>query len=185
MRKIAANYIFPVESAPIKNGHLVIDEEDRIIDVVDTKGIITEIEGLEYYSGVLVPGFVYIDESAELTKVQITILSNELEQLDTNQKKTCRYLWSRGIQALAQGEWLTNPNKYPSVIAEILKQIEDGKSDFELQLKKFTVENAQKLGIEKDIGSLCQHKKAGVLLLSGFNYKAFSITNKTKIKRLV
>lgn len=58
MRKIAANYIFPVTTAPLKNGILVLDEKNYIIDLIDTKGEFKEIQNLEFYSGVIVPGFV-------------------------------------------------------------------------------------------------------------------------------
>lgn len=58
MRKIAANYIFPVTSSPLKNGILVLNEKNYIVDIIDTKGEIKEIQNLEFYSGLIVPGFV-------------------------------------------------------------------------------------------------------------------------------
>lgn len=58
MRKIAASYIFPVFSPPLKNGILILDENGAILEVVDTKGEFREQAGLEFYNGILVPGFV-------------------------------------------------------------------------------------------------------------------------------
>ena len=58
MRKIAANYIFPVSSAPLQNGILILDEKNYIVDIIDTKGKIKEIQNLEFHSGVIVPGFI-------------------------------------------------------------------------------------------------------------------------------
>ncbi|MBN2597023.1 amidohydrolase family protein [Labilibaculum sp.] len=58
MRKIAANYIFPVIATPLKNGIIVLDENNYIVDIIDTKGQIKEIQNLEFYSGIIVPGFV-------------------------------------------------------------------------------------------------------------------------------
>ena len=58
MRKLSANYIFPVSSAPLKNGILILDDHNYIVDLIDTKGKIKEIENLEFYSGLIVPGFV-------------------------------------------------------------------------------------------------------------------------------
>lgn len=58
MRKIAANYIFPVSSAPLRNGILVLNEKNYIVDIIDTKGKIKEIQNLEFYSGMIVPGFI-------------------------------------------------------------------------------------------------------------------------------
>ena len=58
MRKITANYIFPVCSDPLRNGIIVLNDENRIIDIIDTKNNFKEIANLEYYSGVIIPGFV-------------------------------------------------------------------------------------------------------------------------------
>jgi len=58
MRKIAANYIFPVTATPLKNGIIVLDEKNYIVDIIDTKGQFKEIQNLEFYSGVIIPGFI-------------------------------------------------------------------------------------------------------------------------------
>lgn len=55
MRKVAANYIFLPGYPLVKNGYVVLSEE-RIIDVVDTGGVIKEIQGLEFYGGMIVAG---------------------------------------------------------------------------------------------------------------------------------
>lgn len=53
LRKIAANYIFVPGYPLVKNGYVVL-ENGRIADVVDTGGVIREIQGLEFYGGMLV-----------------------------------------------------------------------------------------------------------------------------------
>jgi len=58
MRKISANYIFPVSGAPLKNGIIVLDSNNVITDIIDTGGNLKEIANLEYYNGIIVPGFV-------------------------------------------------------------------------------------------------------------------------------
>ena len=58
MRKIAATYLFSINRPPIKNGIVVIDDDGTIINVIDTKGKLTEQANLEYYNGILTPGFV-------------------------------------------------------------------------------------------------------------------------------
>ncbi|WP_372752318.1 amidohydrolase family protein [Labilibaculum sp.] len=58
MRKLSANYIYPISSSPLKNGILILDENNYIVDLINTNGKIKEIENLEFYSGVIVPGFV-------------------------------------------------------------------------------------------------------------------------------
>ncbi|MCK4663436.1 MAG: amidohydrolase family protein [Bacteroidales bacterium] len=58
MRKLSANYIFPVTSKPLKNGILVIDDYGKIIELIDTNGELKETANLEFYNGILVPGFI-------------------------------------------------------------------------------------------------------------------------------
>lgn len=58
MRKLSAHYIFPSNRPPIKYGILVLDDEGRLIDIIDTGGKLKEESNTEFYSGILVPGFV-------------------------------------------------------------------------------------------------------------------------------
>ncbi len=37
MRKISANYIFPVTSKPLKNGIIIIDDNGTIKNIIDRK----------------------------------------------------------------------------------------------------------------------------------------------------
>lgn len=53
LRKIAANYIFVPGYPLVKNGYVIL-ENGQIADVVDTGGVIREIQGLEFYGGMLV-----------------------------------------------------------------------------------------------------------------------------------
>ena len=59
MRKLSAHYVYPINSAPIKNGILIIDVENKVCDLIDPKNSnIDSIENLEFYNGVIVPGFI-------------------------------------------------------------------------------------------------------------------------------
>ena len=58
VRRVAADYIFPVSGPPLKNGIIEFDEQGKILSLTDTHGKLTELSGLEYYNGVLVPGFI-------------------------------------------------------------------------------------------------------------------------------
>jgi len=58
MRKIAANYIMPVSSPPLRNGVVVIDDDGGILEVIDTGGKLRESSKLEFYNGIVTPGFV-------------------------------------------------------------------------------------------------------------------------------
>lgn len=56
-RKIAANYIFLPGFRLVKNGY-VVWEDGQGVEVVDTGGQIREIQGLEFYGGMIVPDFI-------------------------------------------------------------------------------------------------------------------------------
>ena len=58
MRKIAASYIMPVSSPLLKNGIVVIDDEGVVLEIIDTGGRLKESSRLEFYNGLLTPGFV-------------------------------------------------------------------------------------------------------------------------------
>ena len=70
MRKISANYIFPVNQKPLKNGIIVLDDNGFILDIIDTNGNLPEIENLEFYNGILVPGFINAHCHLELSHLK-------------------------------------------------------------------------------------------------------------------
>ena len=116
MRKIAANYIFPITKEPIKNGIIVVDDNGAITDIIDTKGEIKETENLEFYSGILVPGFVnshchlelsYLKNKIEKRKglssfvSQVRALRDDAEQnIITALKKADNEMRANGIVAV-------------------------------------------------------------------------------------
>lgn len=55
MRKVAAHYIFPIVDKPIKNGVITLNDEGEIASVGRLEG---EEESVEFYNGILCPGFV-------------------------------------------------------------------------------------------------------------------------------
>ena len=70
MRKISAHYIFPVSSKPIKNGIITINENGEILNIENPKGNFREIAGLEFYNGILIPGFVNTHCHIELSHLK-------------------------------------------------------------------------------------------------------------------
>jgi len=69
VRKIAATYIFPGNLPPIKNGILTCSEDGTIIDISGNEKF-AEQPGLEYYSGILAPGFVNTHCHIELSHLK-------------------------------------------------------------------------------------------------------------------
>jgi aminodeoxyfutalosine deaminase len=84
VRKIAASYIIPGNQAPLKNGILICDDNGTITGLVDTGGKLKEQAGLEFYNGILVPGFVnthcHLELSSLKGKIPEKILLNEFLQ---------------------------------------------------------------------------------------------------------
>lgn len=70
MRKISATYVFPISAPPVKNGIVVCKNDGTILEIIDNKGVINEEPGLEYYSGILTPGFVNTHCHLELSHLQ-------------------------------------------------------------------------------------------------------------------
>jgi aminodeoxyfutalosine deaminase len=70
VRKIAANYIVTGNKPPLKYGILICENDGTVVEVIDTGGKLHEQAGLEYYSGILVPGFVNAHCHLELSHLK-------------------------------------------------------------------------------------------------------------------
>jgi cytosine/adenosine deaminase-related metal-dependent hydrolase len=105
MRYIAANYVFPVTSAPLKNG-IVVLENNTIIEIIDTQGKIKEIAGMEFYNGVLIPGFVNAHCHLELSylKDQIVQPENLADFITQIRKKRKNNLTKSDIKLLVHAD---------------------------------------------------------------------------------
>ncbi len=66
MRKIAAQYIFPIADKPIKNGVITLSDEGEVVSVGKLNG---EEESVEFYNGILCPGFVNAHCHLELSSM--------------------------------------------------------------------------------------------------------------------
>lgn len=55
MRKIAAQYVFPITGAPIKNGYVLTEDDGTVIETGKLDG---ECESTEFYNGIIIPGMV-------------------------------------------------------------------------------------------------------------------------------
>ena len=121
MRKITASYIISNNGLPLKNGILILNDDNYVIDLVDRKGSVKEIQDLEYYSGVLVPGFV--DAFSFISWPNMTIpqvKSNDLSGLELGEsgdiqsiKKSINHLEAYGTKGAA--------DLFPTKQSEVLK----------------------------------------------------------------
>lgn len=75
MRRLSANYIYPINKSPLKNGIVEISDDGKIQAIIDTKGELKESRNLEFYNGIITPGFVNTHCHLELSG-----LKGELKQ---------------------------------------------------------------------------------------------------------
>lgn len=191
MRKIAATYIFPVYSSPVKNGLLVCDNDGFIHEIIYSANGIEEQAGVEYYSGILFPGIIkthsYPDLQNFATKyVSFSDFSNAVLN-STNSRDvqkitpTDRKLWGSGythaskntdIQHLIVRDFLLLQKLFPTVLLDDL-------------ISFFCLSAAKAIGQDDLFGSFEPGKNPGVNLLTGIDFKTMKLTEHSKVKRLV
>jgi cytosine/adenosine deaminase-related metal-dependent hydrolase len=76
MRKLSANYIYTNKNLPLKNGIIEVDESGIITNVIDTNGDLKETANIEFYNGVIVPGFINSHCHLELSYLKNIIPQN-------------------------------------------------------------------------------------------------------------
>ena len=115
MRTISANYRLPITGEPIKNGYLKIDDKGEIIEI----GTLTqEKEDIEFYNGIICPGFVNAHCHIELSYLKgyfnqgggMSDFINQINSLRLAVEKDKRiesisnqmqYLYKQGVNAMA------------------------------------------------------------------------------------
>lgn len=69
MRRLSANYIFDGYRL-YKNSILVLNDKDEVVELINTHGDLKESEGVEFYNGILCPGFVNAHCHLELSHLK-------------------------------------------------------------------------------------------------------------------
>ncbi len=70
MQRFSANYIYPISGPPIRNGVLVLDNNNTVVDIIDPKGNEKEFAFMEFHNGIIVPGFVNTHCHIELSHLK-------------------------------------------------------------------------------------------------------------------
>ena len=68
MRKITADWLFPISSEPIENGVIIVDNQGKVLKT-DTRDN-HDAASLEHYKGVIVPGFINTHCHLELSHMK-------------------------------------------------------------------------------------------------------------------
>ncbi len=180
MRKIAANLIFISPKIQLANSYLELDSQGVIQNICDTGGKIPEIENLEYYSGLLIPGLIELPELAN-AKVVLTHCSQNMH----SPTPLVRKAWSIGFQAIAIDENVSETEKIKQLVTvrNAFLTAASGSDCFNI-IKKNTIDAAHKpYGLTHtgifDIGNC-----PGGLLINGFNFKLQRFGPNATIERL-
>ena len=109
MQRFSANYIFPVNGTPIRNGVVVLDNNNFVVDVIDPKGKEKELASMEFHNGVIVPGFVNAHCHIELSHLKgrlhqskgITGFVSQVRELRRREPKEVEFSIKQAISTLA------------------------------------------------------------------------------------
>jgi len=116
MRKLSAHYIFTGTGLVLSKGIIILTEEGIIENIIDTNGELDEMAGVEFYSGVLIPGFVNAHCHLELSHLRGIFpektglpgfLKNVIEHRNREENKVLEEarkadfeLWKNGVVAV-------------------------------------------------------------------------------------
>lgn len=70
MRRFAANYIFPVNEPPIRNGIVETTDDGEIIKIICQEDNFSEIHSTQFFNGAVVPGFINAHCHLELSHLK-------------------------------------------------------------------------------------------------------------------
>lgn len=70
MRRYGANYIFPVNKPPIRNGIIETDDKGVIKRIIEPYSDFQEIHSTQFFNGIIVPGFVNTHCHLELSHLK-------------------------------------------------------------------------------------------------------------------
>ncbi len=209
MRKISASYIFTLSGPLLKNGIVVADNEGIIREVIDTGGIVSEISGLEYYSGILAPGFVNINSHLELVNnllpVDHRFISNlKLKDIEELESKSNTYLilYPKSdffIESQLPDFKLLHDSGFPICIGtdsqasnqnqSMIEELKVIQQNYPLSIQELLIwsckNGAEALGINNWAGTIEVGKQPGINLISGVDWNRLFLTPKSKVKKLI
>jgi cytosine/adenosine deaminase-related metal-dependent hydrolase len=116
MRKLSAHYIITGVGVILTKGIIILDNDGTVLEIVDTKGELNEMANVEFYNGVLIPGFVNAHCHLELSHLKAIspektglpgFLKNVIQHRNIEQDKVIEEaqkadfeLWKNGIVAV-------------------------------------------------------------------------------------
>ncbi len=104
MKRFASQYVFTNSGPPLKRAVITTEDDGEIINVEDTSGDLKEKHSIEFYNGVIVPGFVNCHCHLELSHMKGSIkegtgLGEFIEQIRTTRKADTEGILSSAYSA--------------------------------------------------------------------------------------
>jgi|GEM_PF-1047254 len=175
LRRISAHYIFPGHINILKYGIIEFDTTGRITDLIDTGGVFNETAGLEFYSGILTPGFIISPFLKDLSE-----LTNDIPDFPFIGEF---FTWLGSIMKVRIAEDSVESQRILQYIM-ILQENYPTAGLNEL-ISKVTYEAACTFGIQHEYGSFLPGRKPGINLLTHLDMQKLRITEDTKVLGIV
>ncbi len=189
MRKIAAHYWLRPDGTFGKFPIIEFDKDGVIVDIRERESFLEE-PFLELINGFLCPGFITICSDSILTKEQSELKRYFNRQVISGVKGIglSNIVFDKlGDEFIKEIQFIQYQNEVLETIdceiflLELLKSNHAGIED----LQKYTLENAEILGVEEKYGSLEIGKSPGIISIAGMDYTEMKLTASSKIKLII
>ena len=173
-RRISAHYIFPGHSAALKYGIIQFDSDGLILNLMDTGGTLKETAGLEFYTGIITPGF---------------IISPFLKDLKDLNMEIPGVPWIGEFFSwvgVIMNEGIADETDESQKILKYMYFLQEQNPSLNLQklISLVTCQAALSIGIQEKFGSLEPGKKPGINLLTHVDLQKLKLTEETKVIRI-
>ena len=164
MKKFAAHFVFPGNSAPIPKGIVETDTDGTILRLIHPRNDLQELAGMEFHNGILCPAFVSLPDpfSPDLFFSyfpELKVFESFLPDMPTGEKRILE--WMKAIQLTA------------------------GRSSLEQLIRQFTYEPARIGGRLNELGTLAPGKRPGLILIYKMDYRNLRLSKDSRLKRLI
>jgi hypothetical protein len=164
-RKLSSNFIFSSHIGFFKNGILVLDKNNTVVDLIDTGGDLREEANLEFYNGILSPGFINSQVGRDSYSGDLLFYNFPEQNVDN---------WNPG-----QDE---NIIVFKKILHFQIKYPQENLFDL---LSWGTIYGAKTRNAEMKFGSFENGKNPGVNLIENANLKTLKLTVKSNLRILI
>jgi len=164
MKKFAAHFVFPGNSAPVPGGIVETDADGTVLRLIQPRNDLRELAGMEFHNGILCPAFVSLPDpfSPDLFFSYfpgLKVFESFLPDRPTDERRILE--WMKAIQ------------------------LTTGSLSLEQLIRQFAYEPARVSGRLNERGSLEPGKRPGLILIDHIDYPNLQLTENSRLKRLI